>query len=352
MRLTRQALSVYDSRLETIEGAAYEYAASRISAYLEMFPGASAADVREFAIEVVNGAVLAFGDAASTAAADLYAELAEQSGVAVRSPVLDTSDVSGYVRDKVRYKVNALLKGDAAGFVHACAMQAVNQVGRRANQTMRINAKRDGLKYARVPMGGETCTFCAMLASRGFTYHSAKTAGEGNHYHNHCRCKVVPGFDGMAVDGYDPGEWHDTWLKFREIDDKELPEFDRKALKRAYVSPGIDYGKVEAAMDEYGIPAAKFEKYALDPERAPDKATAFRLALGYEKSDADEVAARVYEYVSDHAPDFRTSDAYGDRFTTDMIMDGKDGKQAKVRVGWIRRPDSDKLALTTIFVDS
>ena len=84
---------------------------------------------------------------------------------------------------------------------------ARDQVRRAANRTMRHNAARDGRGYARVPMGGETCGFCIMLASRGFVYRSAQTAGEGNHYHSDCRCKVIPGFGGMTVEGYDPSEY-------------------------------------------------------------------------------------------------------------------------------------------------
>ena len=88
---------------------------------------------------------------------------------------------------------------------------ARDQVRRRGNQTMLHNAKRDKLRYARVPMGGETCAFCAMLASRGFVYHSAATAGEGNHYHHDCRCKVVPGFDGIKVEGYEVDKYKELY---------------------------------------------------------------------------------------------------------------------------------------------
>ena len=42
---------------------------------------------------------------------------------------------------------------------------------------------------------GHPCAFCAMLASRGFVYHTAETAGSMNRYHNDCRCEIVPGFD-------------------------------------------------------------------------------------------------------------------------------------------------------------
>lgn len=105
-----------------------------------------------------------------------------------------------------------------------------NQVARRANETVISNARRDrksGVRFARVPMGSETCDFCMMLASRGFVYHSDKTAGEFDHFHASCRCKVVPGFPTMeryvkngvrvsrgldpSVEGYDPDRYFDMW---------------------------------------------------------------------------------------------------------------------------------------------
>lgn len=38
------------------------------------------------------------------------------------------------------------------------------------------------------------CYFCALMASRGAVYSSARAAGDGNTYHDHCRCTVVPVF--------------------------------------------------------------------------------------------------------------------------------------------------------------
>lgn len=352
MRLSRKALSEYDARLAKLEGAAYDYAATRIGAYISAFPDAPAEAVREFAIEKVNEAVLSFGDGASSLAADLYESMAEAARAKVRGALVDTSDVSEYVSRAIRYQLRKYLVGDAVGFVAACGQQASDQVGRRANETMRINAKRDGLRYARVPMGGETCTFCTMLASRGFAYRSAEAAGEGNHYHRHCRCKVVPGFGGVEVEGYDPDELHRRWLAFEEIDKmKGVGDFDRRALKSAVTQGAESYERVMKAVEGYAIAPSKLERYALSPDGDADKARAFAGYLGYTAEDAAEVAARVYAYVADNQPDFRTEDKYGERFTTSMVMDGRGGKSARVKVGWIKDVKTGKLRLTTIYVD-
>lgn len=248
--LPRKALSAYDKRLAELEGRAYEYASSRISAFIEKFPGAKPEQVREFAIEVVDDAVGAFGDGASSLAADMYEGMAELSGVKVKPAVIDTSDFHGHIESEVRYQLGKYLSGDPQGFIRACGSKASDQVARRANQTMRLNAKRDGLRYARVPMGGETCSFCAMLASRGFDFKTAKSAGDGNHYHKGCRCKVIPGFPGMDVEGYDPDEWHARWQAFREIDDASGLSVKARQAAKEFLSTAhmMDDGEISRAV--------------------------------------------------------------------------------------------------------
>lgn len=79
--------------------------------------------------------------------------------------------------------------------------------------TMFGNGKRDRLKprFARVPSGVETCSFCIMLASRGFVYYNGKN-GEKVHNHDNCRCVYVPGFNvDMKVEGYDPDSYYDMY---------------------------------------------------------------------------------------------------------------------------------------------
>lgn len=71
--------------------------------------------------------------------------------------------------------------------------------------------KYTGVRYARVPMGGDTCEFCMMLASRGAVYASSAAAGEMEHYHANCHCKVVPAWGLSEIEGYNPNEYYDRW---------------------------------------------------------------------------------------------------------------------------------------------
>ena len=114
---------------------------------------------------------------------------------------------------------------DDAAFARACGEFARNDAFRSLNETIIANVGRDkdkGARFARVPTGLETCTFCLMLASRGAVYHTRKTAGEFRHFHRNCDCKVVPGFkdDPMAVlvEGHNPMEELARWSRLQNKD--------------------------------------------------------------------------------------------------------------------------------------
>lgn len=107
------------------------------------------------------------------------------------------------------------------------------EVKKAAGETVMQNSVCDprDVRYARVPGGGETCEFCIMLASRGAVYRSAASAGELNHYHAHCRCRIVPMWDtywdGMSrrasastiIEGYDPDELYFQYATFMQDPD-------------------------------------------------------------------------------------------------------------------------------------
>lgn len=92
---------------------------------------------------------------------------------------------------------------------HKPAWRAVDYDIKKASSECIIgNGWRDkaNVRFARVSAGTETYAFCIMLASRGFIYINAETVGEGDHWHAHCDCRIVPSYDvnPSIVEGYDP----------------------------------------------------------------------------------------------------------------------------------------------------
>lgn len=110
-----------------------------------------------------------------------------------------------------KLRAKKLAKGGDAAFAKACGEYARNDAFRSLNETIIASVGRDrdkGARFARVPTGFETCTFCLMLASRGAVYHTRRSAGEFKHFHRGCDCKVVPSFerdpDAELVEGVRP----------------------------------------------------------------------------------------------------------------------------------------------------
>ena len=77
-----------------------------------------------------------------------------------------------------------------------------------------------------------------MLASRGAVYESRKTAGEYDHYHRRCDCKIVPGFEddrfAEVVEGYDCRAYYDLWKRYEELDSSGMPQRQVNAVKAAW----------------------------------------------------------------------------------------------------------------------
>lgn len=204
--------------------------------YLRGHPDAGVEDIRNFCIRRIGEIGGFYGGAAQQLAETMLAEVSGLNGYA--APRLD-----GYVYapekervdGDVRYLMEKWKDGDGQGFIDAVCATARANAEFGANATMahaaakqaERNGKKGGkrkeargggqkqasaLRFARVPMGGrETCDFCIMLASRGFVYHTKETAGELKHYHANCACRIVPGFEGDKVEGYDPDYYYDVW---------------------------------------------------------------------------------------------------------------------------------------------
>ena len=169
------------------------------------------AECRDLVIQALDAVMPTYTDAAAQAGADLY-DAVRESAV---GEAMGARAISGYEPDAtegaVRAFVQDIVNGKPVEAFNAKVLDRVDRDIRRAeNVSVAENAARDPLKprYARVPSGSETCGFCLMLASRGFVY---KTAEAASHAHAGCDCRVVPGFPGMEVDGYDPDELYNRW---------------------------------------------------------------------------------------------------------------------------------------------
>ena len=231
--------AAYNREVAKIGDRAAADVESSVLSWCRSHEGATVAEKREAAKLIMEGFVQGYDDVAAELAAQWYDHRAEQGGVALDQAVTMTTYRTDTVDAVARYQAKKLAKGGDAAFARACGEFARDDAFRSLNETISANVGRDkekGVRFARVPTGFETCTFCLMLASRGAVYHTRKTAGEFKHFHRRCDCKIVPGFeddpDAELVEGVRPKELRERYKLIKQIDSREdLAASDKRELE-------------------------------------------------------------------------------------------------------------------------
>ena len=209
-RIPRAAIDEFTAQLNMLDAGMKEHLAKE----LELIDWSNWDKAREAVLELMEIYCGGATDAAAVISSNFYTLAREYATGAVYEGALVDS---GRVPAATRQAVIDFFAEDGATR-ESVTEKLIDRLGyetrRASGECIFQNGKRDKAKprYARVPSGSDTCPFCLMLASRGFVYHNAKSAGALNHYHNNCDCRIVPGFDGFTeVEGYDPTACYDAW---------------------------------------------------------------------------------------------------------------------------------------------
>ena len=297
-------LEVYQLWMLRAQRNATKRAKSLVRKWMKAHPGWEAAELRNAVIEILANVVREYGEYASSIACDLYDAC---MGSEFPAAEMWTGDNSENVAKAVRYQLSKALLGDEAAFLAAIGEVAHNYVRNAVNETVRQNVERDrtgkvidgvgggmdlpsrsatrargprrrqsraleygDVAYARVPTGARTCTYCMMLASRGFVYHSENDAEAGDH--RMCDCLIVPGRHGMdSIEGIDQEAQYECWRDMEALDAyaaKHPDEFDAKEIERRkqeiigrYDGPSLSDapGEVRKHVGSSGGPSAWYE---------------------------------------------------------------------------------------------
>lgn len=327
----------YNEGVREVSQGAEGEVVRRLLAWRELNPAATAAECREAAKLVFGEVVQSYDSVASSFAAEWYDYRAEQAGARLRQAVTSTVYSPKTADEVARYQARKLAKGDFEGFARACGEYAANDVLRSLNATVMANAERDrreGVRFARVPTGWETCTFCLMLASRGAVYHTRKTAGEFEHFHRRCDCKVVPGFedDPMAelVEGHDPKTYKRLWRRMNSatIYEKEL----YVALRKSIAS---EANALEAAMQDLFKSIKKTHRYIDLTDRFLRRFEGGGSITSqyWAKPEGKEMQLASWLAGKGHDVEFLTPSSIKGSHTPDMWLDGELWEIKRVETG-------------------
>ena len=123
---------------------------------------------------------------------------------------------------------------------------------------------------------------------------------------------------------------------------EDFKDFEKKYLKASKsIENSENYGKIV-------MPDVKLTGYALNPSVAPDKASAFKAALGYTMETADVLKQNIMAHIDEDRFVEKGDSGYGMRYEFIMELTGLNGKKAKVLTAWIQ--DGEHKRLTSVYV--
>lgn len=204
---------------------------------------ADKAEIRDSVAALMSGHIDSHSAATQSLASRFVEDILDAQGAGTTVGV-EERDVSYPARQSARYWYRRLDEGDVDGFVSGCESFVKRSVSHAGDVSLLDGATgkkgKARLRYARVP-SGPTCPFCLMLASRGFDYLTPESAGELSWFHDDCDCRVVAGYDGLKVKGYDYegmrrrigacretiGTPEEVWREFAALDSAEKSRYGR-----------------------------------------------------------------------------------------------------------------------------
>lgn len=219
-------------------------AQARVMRVLAQVDWSNVSDARAVVVEAVEMALRSSTALAAQASADFY-DLARELAI---GSAMGAQVIPGYIPEAtegaIRAAVQKIVDGKPVQVFNDFVLQRIDyEIKLAAANSTIANGRLDVRKprFARVPTGSETCDFCLMLASRGFVYHTESTASMG-HVHSSCDCRIVAGWDGMDVEGYDTRDIFDRWQR----------QMDAMAKERAERKGTTEDEEYDAIMRGYG----------------------------------------------------------------------------------------------------
>lgn len=129
---------------------------------------------------------------------------------------------------------------------------------------------------------------------------------------------------------------------------KSFGDFKKKYLEIAN-SPAYNTSVKGIGIQFFAeMPKGKFVDYALNPEKEPNKAKAFKDALGYDLDNYSELIDNIKAHIDESKFVEKGDSGHGMRYEYIMELTGANGKKANVLTAWIQ--DGEEKRMTSVYV--
>ena len=108
--------------------------------------------------------------------------------------------------------------------------------------------------------------------------------------------------------------------------------------------------KLLPSVDKVVIPIEKLTAYSLNPDKDYNKATAFKLALGYDLTNADRLKENIFRNISMFESIGKGRNGFGEVYECVINLEGENGKRANILTSWIIEDGTDFPKLTNVYV--
>ena len=133
---------------------------------------------------------------------------------------------------------------------------------------------------------------------------------------------------------------------------KKYQKWAAIAGKQVEYSTENDIIELLPAAEKEHIPKEKFTLYALNFEKDPNKARAFKEALGYQAENADKLIENIRSHIGEFKAVDKGNNGYGQRYEVLMTLTGENQKTANVKTAWIIDNGKKEPRLTSAYVTS
>lgn len=192
-----------------------------------------------------------------------------------------------------------------------------------------------------------TCEVCKALNGKHFKVENMMPGENAPPMHPHCRCSTA---------AWEDSDEYEAWLDYLDKGGttEEWNATGKSAWEKAKLpleksgNRGTILAKKIGIQFFAKISESKFTEYALNPEKDPNKARAFKDALGYDLSNFRDLIENISSHIDESKFVEKADTGHGMRYEYIMELTGPNGKKANVLTAWIQ--DGEEKRLVSAYV--
>lgn len=202
-------------------------------------------------------------------------------------------------------------------------------------------------------LDGITCPKCGSMDGKHFPMSEYVVGVTAPPFHPNCRGCTSPYFDDEFTVGEERVARNEEGKTYNVPANMTYEEWKQSFVEDGRKKVVENTGKSDIIIPTNlqlfaNIPEEKFTKYALDPEKAPDKAKAFQSALGYNKTNYAKLIENINNNIDESKFVEKGDKGHGMLYEYVMELTGENGKKANVLTAWI--DDGGEKRLTSVYV--